>query len=194
MALSAWLTARQAAAGGRAFRFRILRNNRPIGTHRTTIEQSNSGLAARIDVDIAVTLAGLPVFRFTQRFEEQWRDGRLLAATAHRDRNGVVTGMQARAEAGAIAVTGTAGSFRLSPDAAPLSWWDGDRFGRPLFAIDTGAPLTGLIIAPTRLPGGGKVIRVSGDGETESQYAADGAWIGWRSRAEDGSTIVYEPD
>jgi hypothetical protein len=193
LALSGLLANRTARAGTRQFRFRILRDGRPIGTHYTVIEQAGAALTARIEVDIAVTLAGLRVFRFTQRFQETWRDGRLLAAATQRDRNGSTSEMQARAEAGAIAVHGSAGTFRLPAEAAPLSWWDPDRFGRPLFATDTGQPLTSLIIAPARLPDGGRLIRVSGDGETESRYAADGAWLGWQSSAEDGSTIVYVP-
>jgi len=180
-------------AATRQIEFRILRDGRPIGSHRTLIEQSGTALTARIAVDIAVTLAGLTVFRFTQRFVEEWRDGRLLVATARRDRNGSVTDIQARAETDGVTVRGPAGSFRLSAEAAPLSWWDPDRFGRPLFATDTGEPLTRLVIRLAPLANGGRLIRVSGDGETESRYGADDAWLGWQSQAEDGSTIVYAP-
>ena len=99
--------------------------------------------------------------------------------------------MRATAGEGAILVQGSAGRFRLPADAAPLSWWDNRRFERPLFANDTGKPLA-LRWTHAALPGGGTLWRATGEEESEATYAADGTWTGWRTRAEDGSTVQYE--
>jgi Family of unknown function (DUF6134) len=187
------LAARIAQSETRQFVFQILRNGRPIGRHRTQIQESGRALTAQSEADIAITLGGVSIFRFSQRLTEEWHEGRLISASGNRNRNGFVTKMFAGAEADSVAVRGPAGSFRLPAKAAPLSWWDQDRFDRPLFAIDTGEPLTRLLIRFAPLPGGGRLVRVSGDGDTESRYGADGRWLGWQSRAEDGSIIAYAP-
>jgi len=177
----------------RELRFRIIREGSQIGTQRTVIEPVGDGLAARIEVDIAVRVAGIVVFRFGQRFTERWQAGRLVSADGRRDRNGTVTEVRARAEAGGVVVQGPEGTLRLPADAAPLTWWDPTRFGRPLFATDTGKPVTGLRVERLPRSGGGEILRVAGGGEdTESQYGPDGSWLAWQTRAEDGSTVRYE--
>ena len=138
-----------------------------------------------------MTLLGVTVFRFTHRFEEAWAGDRLAGATSRLDRNGSVTEMRAVAAEDAILVQGSAGRFRLAAEAAPLSWWDSRRLDRPLFANDTGKPVA-LRWAHSALPGGGMLWRATGEEELEATYAADGTWTGWKTRAEDGSTVVYE--
>jgi hypothetical protein len=32
----------------------------------------------------------------------------------------------------------------------------------------------------------------TGDTESEGMYAADGTWLGWRTKGEDGSIVTYE--
>jgi hypothetical protein len=174
-------------------RFRVLRQGGAIGSTQFTIEAAGAALEARVETEIAVRLAGLTVFRFTQRFHERWQEGRLVAAEGRRDRNGTVTEMSARAEAGAVVTQGPEGGFRLAAEAAPLSWWDPTRFGRPLFATDTGKPLGALAVARRPRPGGGEFLRVTGAGEeSEAQYDAAGVFVAWWTRAEDGSVVSYE--
>ena len=172
-------------------RFRILREGSQIGTHRVAFAAAEGGLTARIEVDIVVRLVGIVVFRLTHRFAETWSQGRLLLVTSRRDRNGTVAEMTARAAGGAILVEGPEGPQRLPADAAPLTWWDPARFAGPLFDNATGKPLR-LALSHGALPGGGVRWTASGEEESEARYAADGTWIAWRTRAEDGSIVTYE--
>jgi hypothetical protein len=186
------LLPRAAAAEPGELRFRIMREGSPIGLHRVIFAAADGTTSARTEVDIQVKLMGITVFRFQHRFTEVWAGGRLRSATSRRDRNGTVTEMVARAEAGGIQVQGPEGTLRLPAEAAPLSWWDVRRFdGRPLFANDTGKPVR-LQFTHAALPGGGVRWSVTGEEESEARYAADGSWIAWKTRAEDGSTVVYE--
>jgi hypothetical protein len=189
-----------AAGQGRAapitpLRFRIVREGSPIGTHRLTFSQPGEGrLLALTEVEIAVRLAGITVFRFGHRFEEVWSgDGRLLAATSRQDRNGRVTEMQARADAAGIAVRGPDGEFRLPAQAVPLTWWDLARIesGRPFFGTDTGKALR---LGWSRVPAaaGARSWRCTGDADAEAVWAADGTWTAWQTRGDDGSTVRYE--
>ena len=180
-----------AAALPAELRFRVVRQGSAIGTHRVSIAGTAAGLTARTAVDIAVTLLGVTVFRFTHRLEESWAGDRLAEARSRLDRNGSVTEMRAVAAEGAILVRGSAGQFRLAAEAAPLTWWDSRRLDRPLFANDSGKPLD-LRWTRSALPGGGTLWRASGEEESEASYAADGTWTGWKTRAEDGSTVTYE--
>jgi hypothetical protein len=175
-------------------RFRILREGSAIGTHRVTFTDAGEGqVAALTEVDIAVRLAGITVFRFTHHFREVWAGPRLRSVTSRQDRNGTVTEMQARAEGDALLVRGPEGAARLPAEAAPLSWWDVARIEarRPLFDNSTGRPLR-LTWTRTALPNGGRRWRCAGDRESAGDWAADGTWIGWTTRGDDGSTVTYE--
>ena len=180
-----------AAALPAEYRFRVMREGSQIGTHRVSFAQAGNELTARTDVDIAVRLAGFTVFRLTHRFSETWAGDRLRLAASRYDRNGRASEMEARAEGNAVLVRGPEGAQRLPADAAPLTWWEPGRFTRPLFDNSTGKPLRlQWTRAPT--PGGGARWAAAGDGEGEGTYAADGAWLGWRTKGEDGSTVIYE--
>lgn len=185
------LAAAPAAALPAELRFQVVREGSPIGTHRVVFAEAGGVLTARTEVDIAVKLLGVTVFRFSHRFEEAWAGDRLAGAASRLDRNGTVTEMRATAAEGAILVQGSAGRFRLPAEAAPLSWWDSRRFAGPLFANDTGKSVS-LRWTRSALPGGGTLWRATGEEESEGSYAADGTWTGWKTRAEDGSTVVYE--
>lgn len=179
------------AAPPAEYRFRIVREGSQIGTHHVAFAASGGETTARTDVDIAVRLAGFTVFRLTHRFSETWAGDRLRLATSRHDRNGRVTEMEARAEGNALLVRGPEGAQRLPADATPLTWWNPGRFNRPLFDNGTGKPLR-VQWARAPLPGGGVRWTATGDTESEGTYAADGTWLGWRTKGEDGSTVVYE--
>ncbi len=173
-------------------RFHVLRQGSRIGTHRVAFGGDAGGLTARTEVDILVKVLGVAVFRFSHRFEEAWSGDRLLWATSRRDRNGSVTEMRAEAAEAGILVQGSAGRFRLPAESAPLSWWDSRRLAGPLFANDTGKPLD-LRWTRRPLPAGGALWQSSGEEVSEGIYAADGRWTSWKTQAEDGSTVTYEP-
>lgn len=185
--------ARPAAALPAEYRFRVMREGSQIGTHRVSFVQGpGNELTARTDVDIAVKLAGFTVFRLAHRFSETWAGDRLRSAASRLDRNGRVSEMEARAEGNAVLVArGPDGPQRLPADAAPLTWWEPGRFSRPLFDNGTGKPLR-LQWTRAALPGGGVRWAATGDEEGEGTYAADGTWLGWRTKGEDGSTVTYE--
>jgi Family of unknown function (DUF6134) len=182
-----------AAALPAEYRFRVLRQGSQIGTHRVAFAAAAGGdeLTARIDVEIAVRLAGITVFRLTHRFAETWAGDRLRLATSRHDRNGRVTEMEARAEGNAVLVRGPEGALRLPAEAAPLTWWNPARFNRPLFDNSTGKPVR-VQWSRAPLPGGGVRWIGTGDTDSEGTYAADGTWLGWKTVAEDGSTVTYE--
>lgn len=186
------LLPRLAMATPGEYRFRILREGSQIGTHRVIFVEDANGLTARTEVDIQVKLMGITVFRFSHRFGETWAGDRLRLATSRRERQGTVTEMVARADTTGIAITGPEGALRYPPEAAPLTWWNPRRFdGRPLFQNDTGKPVLAQF-SHTAGPAGGVRWQATGEEESMANYAADGTWLDWTHKAEDGSTVVYE--
>jgi hypothetical protein len=189
------LLARTAEAMPTDLRFRIMREGSAIGTHRVGFTEAGGLLTARTDVAIQVKVMSFTVFRLSHVFTEVWSGNRLVSATSRHDRNGTVKEMAVRAEGGALLVTGTAqGSGapqRLPAEAAPLSWWDPRRFAGPLFDNETGKPLQ-LQWSRAALPNGGTRWRASGETEGEASYAADGTWLDWKTKGDDGSIVTYE--
>lgn len=185
------LLVRRAQAAPAAIRFRILRQGSQIGTHHVTFAEANGELTARTDVDIAVRLMGITVFRLTHRLTEVWAGDRLRLVTSRHDRNGTVTEMTARTAEGGILVQGPAGTQRLPAEAAPLTWWNPRYFTRPLFDSETGEPLR-LRWTRTALPGGAVRWQATDGEESEGTYAADGTWLDWKTKGEDGSIVTYE--
>lgn len=185
------ILARPALAAPGELRFRIMREGSAIGTHTVTFTEAAGGLTAHTLVAIQVKLMGITVFRLTHDFTETWAGNRLAALASRHDRNGTVTSLSARAEGNALLVQGPAGPQRLPAEAAPLSWWDSHRFGGPLFDNETGKPLA-IQWSRSALPGGGTRWRASGPEESEGSYAADGTWLAWRTKGDDGSLVTYE--
>ncbi len=134
------------------------------------------------------------VYRYEHRYAEVTvRDGRFRRVESRLNRNGRLVEVRAEATRDSVLVEGPAGAVRLPPDAAPLSWWEPQRFGRvPLFGTSTGQEMR-VAFARARLPDGGERVRVTGELEVDLLYDASGAWIGFATTGEDGSAITYAP-
>jgi hypothetical protein len=187
------LAATAAAAAPTERRFRIMREGSNIGAHRVSFAMEATSLTARTEVDIAVKIAGFTVFRLNHRFDETWEGERLTRIVSRLDRKGKITEFSARAENGGLRLEGPDGARVLPANAAPLTWWDARRIDRvPLFANDTGRSLR-LTWTQAARPGGGVRWRCVGDEEGEAGYGADGGWLDWQTRGEDGSQVTYIP-
>lgn len=189
------LPAAAQAGGGGGWRFAMLRNGDPIGTHTVTVTtRPNGERVATSDVSVAPRILGVVVYRYEHRYEEATaRDGRFLRVSSRLNRNGRIVEVQAEAAPDAVTLRGPAGTLRMPPDAAPLSWWEPQRFGRvPLFGTSTGQPMR-VSFERAALPGGGARVLVHGELEVELRYDPAGRWTGFATKGEDGSDITYAP-
>jgi hypothetical protein len=175
-----------------AINFRILRGGSAVGTHAVRFREEGALLVAESEVRITVRLAGFTVYRYAHDTTERWQGARLMALTSRIDRNGTPGFCEARAEANALALRGTAGEARLPAEAAPLTWWRLATLnpGVPLFDPRRGEPVSPVL---QRSPqAGGTQIRLIGGEGAEVLYDAAGAWIGFSTTGEDGSAVRYE--
>lgn len=175
--------------------FRVLREGAQIGTHRVAFRDAGGGvLRARSEVQVLVRLLGVTVYRYSHVTEEAWRGGRLLHLTSRLDRNGTLLEAEARAEGGALVLTGRDGTVRLPAETAPLTWWRAETFpDAPLFDPREGIPVRPrLERVPPLAPGGAVRWRLIGGEGAEIEYDAAGTWIAFATRGEDGSAVRYE--
>ncbi len=172
--------------------FRILRDGREVGTHRVVFRDQGGLLVVTSTLRIQVRLAGFTVFRFTQDTEEAWRGERLAALESRSDRNGRTGFCAARGELAGLRLRGAGGEVLLPPNAAPLTWWRLASLaeGVPLFEVREGRAVMPRI---ERLPApSGQRLRVTAGETSEVFYDAAGAWSGFATTGEDGSTARYE--
>ena len=180
-----------ALAAPGAVRFRVLREGREIGTHQVRLSGNAAKLSVQTEIALQVKLAGFTVFRLRHDIMEEWANDRLQRLTSRHDRNGTVTEARVVAEGGALMAEGPEGAARLPANAAPLTWWNGAHFARPLIR-----PLTCTLIpgaaARSAVPNGGVQFTLNGAVEAVARYDAAGRWVALATKGEDGSAVVYE--
>ena len=172
-------------------RFRVLREGREIGTHQVRLSGNAAKLSVQTEIALQVKLAGFTVFRLRHDIAEEWANDRLQRLTSRHDRNGTVTEARVVAEGGALMAEGPEGAARLPANAAPLTWWNGAHFARPLIR-----PLTCTLIpgaaARSAVPNGGVQFTLNGAVEAVARYDAAGRWVALATKGEDGSAVTYE--
>jgi hypothetical protein len=179
------------AAPGPA-RFRVLRDGKEIGTHQVRLSGNAQRLVVRSEIALQVKLAGFTVFRLRHEIEEEWAKDRLQRLTSRHDRNGTVTEARVAAEGGALVAQGPEGTQRLPANAAPLTWWNGGNFTRPMFRPINCKLIPGAA-ARSAAPGGGAQFSLNGEVEAVARYDAQGRWVALTTKGEDGSAVIYEP-
>jgi hypothetical protein len=172
-------------------RFRVLREGREIGTHQVRLSGNAAKLSVQSEIALQVKLAGFTVFRLRHDIAEEWAHDRLQRLTSRHERNGTVTEARVRAEGNALVAEGPEGAARLPANAAPLTWWNGAHFARPLIR-----PLTCTLIpgaaARSAVPNGGVQFTLNGAVEAVARYDAAGRWVALATKGEDGSAVTYE--
>lgn len=168
--------------------FRVMRRGEAVGTHTLRIAQRGRERVATSELLVTPRVMGIVVYRHEHRYEEVTEAGRFRRVTSRLNRNGRIVEVRGEATPGAVLLDGTEGAQRLPADAAPLSWWERDRFGRvPIFGTTTGR----LLALTWEI--GREACTCRGDVEAVARYDAAGRWVGLDARGEDGNDITYVP-
>jgi len=124
------------AAG--SWQFRVLRHGDEIGAHIFTFSGQGDDFVVRVAIDIVVSLLGIPVFRFTHRAEETWRDGLMQALTCDTDDDGTPWQVRYWREGGRLRGSVNGGPADAPEDILPASLWHPDtrRAHRLLDTVD----------------------------------------------------------
>jgi len=181
-----------AKAGG-DYRWRVMRGGIAIGTHNITFTERGGEHIATSENLVTPRVMGVVVYRYEHRLVEVTRGGHFVSVRSSLNRNGTITEVEAEASGQGVSLRGPAGRLNFPREAAPLSWWQPQRFGGgvPLFGTTTGQALD-LRWTREALPGG---IRWRTDGEIEAvlEFDAGGRWTAYQVKGDDGSTVIYAP-
>lgn len=105
--------------------FRVFHEGTEIGSHRVTFAPAARGFTADVAIDIAVKIAFITAYRYTQAGRDQWVDGHLVAADYRTDDNGKISTLEARAEDDALMVEGPSGRLELPRGSmTDLGFWN----------------------------------------------------------------------
>ncbi len=179
-----------AAAAPPTLEFDVLRDGAPIGKHRVTIERDGTETRATIEIDMAVRLAFVTVYRYTHRSTELWREGRLVSLDARTDDNGTRTQVSARATDAGLAIDGSGGRYDAPAETVPTSYWNREKVMRsPLLDTQSGK-LIDVSAMALAADANGTRYRLAGDLEADLVYGPGGDWTGL-SFAARGARIDY---
>ncbi len=108
LSTGAALAAAPARAGGLPYGptlgFIAHRNGQRIGTHTLAFHEENGRQAVATQIDFAVHMLGMAVYRYRHRCQEFWADGQFLSLASETDDNGEKYAVQARHERGSLVV------------------------------------------------------------------------------------------
>ena len=193
------LAARGAWAAPGRLVFHCFRKGTKIGEHRVSFSTSGDETLVEMDVAMTVTLGPITLLKYTHHANERWRAGRFESIETHTVTNGAKQSLVARRSGDSITADGSKlGQHVLSGAAAPMSHWNADAMHAPLFNPQDGrmmkvslAHSRGSFAPPeSKIPAASK-ITVTGESEITDWYDAQGAWLGLRGKAADGSFVDY---
>lgn len=90
--------------------FKVFRKGDEIGMHSVTISPVADGLDVDVNIELAVKLAMITVFRYRQRARDSWRNGNLVAGQYRTDDDGKVTELKLRADDRRLMIEGASGA------------------------------------------------------------------------------------
>lgn len=179
--------------------FRVLRNGNAIGRHGLRFAREGERLVVRIEVDLAVGLGPIVLYRYRHRATETWEGGQVLAFEAETNDDGKRATIEMRREGEALRVRSSeAGDYLAPPGAAPATHWNRKMLDGPFINTQTGEVMRPAIRAfePAPLPWNqarlARRYALSGDVDLETWYDETPIWAGLRFRGKDGSLIQYE--
>lgn len=181
--------------------FEVLRDDSSIGHHRVDFERKGDELHVKVDIELAVKLAFVTVFRYTHQNHEVWKDGRLVSIETQTNDNGDEYRLTGRATEEGFAIEGHAGSRTLPAGIIPTSYWHPDTVEQTQLLDTQKGRLMEVTIGREgvdNLQLGGRSVeveryRVSGDLRMRLWYTPDGRWskVAFEARGEE---VVYDLD
>ena len=133
--------ASEAATGTR--RFDLVRGDTRIGRQSVTVSRSGSQVTVEVEVDIAVRIVGVPVYRYTLSSSEIWDGGRLLKLDAVTDDNGTRGFAAAARSANGLAIKGSSYTGVVGGNPGTTTYWSPAFPKRPVWiSTQDGQPLS----------------------------------------------------
>jgi hypothetical protein len=208
-----------ATAAPQPMNFAVSRNGQPIGHHTLTIVRDGDSQIVTVNIEFAVRMMGVAVYRYSHHSREVWRGERLQSLVARTNDNG--TGHVVRAtrhgdnlkiDRAETPVTAVAASLeqvtpegnRSASDIVPgnlltTSHWNPRQPAQSVllhtqFGTPSHVQVSNLgrdSVRPSRRTVLTTRYRYAGDVRFDQWYDASGRWVKAAFTAHDGSTIEY---
>ena len=123
MLAAPWVPGRPAHASSGQLVFSVERGGDIIGEHRLAFTAQGTELFVDIAVNLEVTFASIPVFRYEHVNREHWQNGRLIALDSRTNDDGTPYMVTARAVAGGLAVEGSEGNLLVDAETLTTAYW-----------------------------------------------------------------------
>ena len=188
-----------AASYGGPIEFEVTRNGEPVGRHVTTFTQRDGHLAVKSELEIALRVLFITIYRYHYVSEDLWCGGRLAAIDSRVDDNGERFALAGRLDGERFVVTAAGAHESMAAGILATNHWNPDVLGRHE-VLNT---LTGRLNRVTLTPCGGESLPVgngtraascfdyTGDLQARVWYDAAGRWTGLQFAGRDGSPIRY---
>lgn len=183
----------------KALKFQVLRDGREIGTHTLRFEEKGDALHVHVNIELEVRIAFVPVYSYSHRNHEVWRDGRLVSLSSETNDDGTRYRVEAEAtEDGLQVESSEEGPFTAPADILTTSYWNPDAMKRDQLLDTQFGRIVDLEIEEggrdslETLDGSVQAMRysVSGDLEMDIWYDAEGQWSGLEFQAR-GEPVRY---
>jgi hypothetical protein len=113
------------------FTFTVSRDGTPIGEHRVAFRHEGDRVEIETDMELKVSFAMVPVFRFSHRSHEIWQDGKPILISATTDDDGHEYDITVRANGHGLMRTVNDRTDRLDGSTKVLALWNQDTVTSP---------------------------------------------------------------
>ncbi|HQT64543.1 MAG: hypothetical protein B7Z75_03130 [Acidocella sp. 20-57-95] len=136
--------------------FKVLRNGAPIGEHHLNFTQTGDDLAVDINIGLVVTIASIPVFRYSLKAVEKWSGGVFQSLHSMINDNGTNLEVQAAKSADGYTVTGinhtdpdkSYPTYTAPPNTMPLTYWNKNMLNGTILNIQTAHSYPAIVNSP----------------------------------------------
>jgi hypothetical protein len=178
--------------------YKVTRQGDDIGTQSVEFIRNGDELTVRTRVNIAVTMLGIPLFRFTHAAEEQWQGGRLVRITSQTNDDGEARRVDLRLDGDRLRGTYNGRAVNYAGDLIPASLWHPETVHRsvlldPIKGRDRHVAIADKGEEPIKVKGQTVTAHhysMTGEIMREIWYGPDGQVVQVRFPAKDGSQIT----
>jgi len=181
--------------------FRVLLDGDPIGFHKVRFRRDGERLDVTTEIEMAVRIAGIRVFRYQHQGRESWDGDRLISLESTTDNDGKDQYLRVQRSENGLRVDGSAFSGEAAADVMPSAYWN-RAMTRQSQLMDS---QTGAIKPVTVVNEGRESLKLAGQAVETTRYSFTGGltcriWFDDRDHwvklafASRGGEITYELD
>lgn len=104
--------------------FDVYRNGAKIGQHAVFVSDQGTDVRTRVDVDLAVKIAYITVFRYAHDVDVVTRNGIIQMVSSTTDMNGKPSAVQAERNGTELKIDGPSGKLSARGLILPTTYWD----------------------------------------------------------------------